>query len=413
MPETTNLYEELGITKEATVDEVRKAYKKKALLTHPDRLPQGATAEDKAASEEKFRRVNNAYEVLSDANKRKTYDTHGVWPPPEEDDLPSHSWSSRTHHGSFPGRGPYRSQTFPEPFFSSQFQNSFQFTDPFALFDEIFQGTPFSSSSRHHNTSTSSRSPFDAFGPFGRMQTDIDEIMDELDRDPFRRGFSSHGFMGPMQPVTRITTTSFGSGSGRGRFVSESYSSSMVNGVQQSVHKRIDVEGNEHITRTYPDGRQVRTINGVEQTSRERITSHGQSHGHSYSHSRQLPEHSGNRYIHHTPAAPPQPIRMPISVSTTSSSSSRSGFMPQSSMEPPPYSKPPSPISPQAFGSGPRDDHSHIHHHHHRFMPHLHRHRSVSSASSGASKYNHAPPPDPIDVPQRKESMRWWPKSRH
>jgi hypothetical protein len=37
---------------------VRKAYKKKALQTHPDRLPLGATPEDKAASEELFRKVN-------------------------------------------------------------------------------------------------------------------------------------------------------------------------------------------------------------------------------------------------------------------------------------------------------------------------------------------------------------------
>lgn len=36
---------------------VRKAYKKRALQTHPDRLPQGATAADKAESDEKFRRV--------------------------------------------------------------------------------------------------------------------------------------------------------------------------------------------------------------------------------------------------------------------------------------------------------------------------------------------------------------------
>ena len=66
---------------------VRKAYRKKALLTHPDRLPQGATDEQKAISEEQFKRVgvvfqlffgtliveqvNNAYEVLIDPTKRQ------------------------------------------------------------------------------------------------------------------------------------------------------------------------------------------------------------------------------------------------------------------------------------------------------------------------------------------------------
>ncbi|KAJ3517758.1 hypothetical protein NLJ89_g315 [Agrocybe chaxingu] len=67
---STGLYEELGISKDASPEEVRKAYKKKALLTHPDRLPPGATAAEKSEAEENFRRVNNAYEVLHDPKKR-------------------------------------------------------------------------------------------------------------------------------------------------------------------------------------------------------------------------------------------------------------------------------------------------------------------------------------------------------
>jgi DnaJ family protein B protein 6 len=85
-----NLYDILGIDSDATQEQVRKAYKKKALKTHPDRLPQGATASDKALSEEQFRKVcmpsirhlsqhteqplqqvNNAYEILNDAQNRK------------------------------------------------------------------------------------------------------------------------------------------------------------------------------------------------------------------------------------------------------------------------------------------------------------------------------------------------------
>ena len=50
---------------------VRKAYRRKALETHPDRLPQNVTTAEKSAAEEQFRLVNNAYEVLNNAENRQ------------------------------------------------------------------------------------------------------------------------------------------------------------------------------------------------------------------------------------------------------------------------------------------------------------------------------------------------------
>ncbi len=64
-------YEVLGVTRSATEDELKKAYRKLALKYHPDRN-QG----DKAA-EEKFKEVSEAYEILSDADKRAAYDRFG------------------------------------------------------------------------------------------------------------------------------------------------------------------------------------------------------------------------------------------------------------------------------------------------------------------------------------------------
>jgi len=64
-------YKVLGVTKEATTDEVKKAFRKLARKYHPDVNPG-----DKKA-EEKFKEINEAYEVLSDADKRKKYDTLG------------------------------------------------------------------------------------------------------------------------------------------------------------------------------------------------------------------------------------------------------------------------------------------------------------------------------------------------
>lgn len=63
-------YETLGVTKEATKDEIKKAYRKLALKYHPDKN------KDKNA-EEKFKEISEAYAVLYDDEKRKMYDTYG------------------------------------------------------------------------------------------------------------------------------------------------------------------------------------------------------------------------------------------------------------------------------------------------------------------------------------------------
>ncbi len=64
-------YEVLGVGKSANEEEIKKAYRKLALKYHPDRNPG-----DKSA-EEKFKEVGEAYEVLSDPQKRAAYDQHG------------------------------------------------------------------------------------------------------------------------------------------------------------------------------------------------------------------------------------------------------------------------------------------------------------------------------------------------
>lgn len=63
-------YKTLGISKGATDEDIKKAYRKQALKWHPDK-------NKSAAAEEKFKEIAEAYEVLSDPKKREVYDKYG------------------------------------------------------------------------------------------------------------------------------------------------------------------------------------------------------------------------------------------------------------------------------------------------------------------------------------------------
>ncbi|KAG2344092.1 DnaJ-domain-containing protein [Suillus weaverae] len=283
---TSNLYETLGLSRDATPDQIRKAYRRKALETHPDRLPQGATPAQKSASEEMFRKVNNAYEVLSDPDNRKAYDRYGVWPiPTAQESYTQGNWQRPTR------------ETFQDPFFQDPF-----FRHPF--FDRGHQADPFPSSRHPHFHDFT-----DPFVLFNRVFGDLHQA---FSRDPFGDpfghrddGFFGRGFMSPMS-MPHITSSPFGfltggnvnvySSSSRGgsngsRWVSESYTTSTVNGVTHTKAVRRDSQGNEHVTYSFPDGTERRLINGVEQSSN----------------SNPPPSHHNNRAI----AAPPPSQDLP------------------------------------------------------------------------------------------------------
>ncbi|KJZ76230.1 hypothetical protein HIM_04312 [Hirsutella minnesotensis 3608] len=72
--EEVDLYELLSVDRDASQDQIKKAYRKAALKYHPDKAPEDQREE----SEVKFKEITSAYEILSDEQKRHLYDTHGM-----------------------------------------------------------------------------------------------------------------------------------------------------------------------------------------------------------------------------------------------------------------------------------------------------------------------------------------------
>ncbi|GAM72952.1 chaperone protein dnaJ [Vibrio ishigakensis] len=66
-----DFYEILGVSRDASERDIKKAYKRLAMKYHPDRNP------DDDAAAEKFKEVKEAYEILTDSQKRATYDQYG------------------------------------------------------------------------------------------------------------------------------------------------------------------------------------------------------------------------------------------------------------------------------------------------------------------------------------------------
>src|SRR5437762_11462146 len=85
-------YQTLGVAREADVEEIRKAYRRLARKHHPDLNPG-----DKA-SEDRFKKVQEAYDILSDPKKKQMYDQYGFY---SENGMPGGS------QGPQPGQNPY------------------------------------------------------------------------------------------------------------------------------------------------------------------------------------------------------------------------------------------------------------------------------------------------------------------
>lgn len=129
-----DFYSVLGVSKSATQQEIKTAYRKLALKWHPDKnkSPEADT---------KFKEINKAYEILSDSKKREMYDQYG---------------ESAFSQGGQPGGQSYSYRQGPFSYtYSSQGGNPFEnidfggFSDPFDIFEEFFGfHSPFSRANR-------------------------------------------------------------------------------------------------------------------------------------------------------------------------------------------------------------------------------------------------------------------------
>jgi len=118
-------YEILGVSREATPDEIKKAYRKLAKQYHPD-------VSKEPNAEEKYKEINEAYEVLKDPEKRKKYDTLGMNWQSGQDFTPPPGWQ----HVDFGGGDMGGFSDFFQTIFGSSGKN-------FGGFSDIFSGANF------------------------------------------------------------------------------------------------------------------------------------------------------------------------------------------------------------------------------------------------------------------------------
>lgn len=131
MAAKSDYYDILGVSKGAPADEIKKAYRKQALEWHPDKHK-----DNKEAAEKRFKEINEAYQILSDVEKRRAYDQFG-----------HAAFSPGGMPGGFGAAGGPFAQTGRQGPFTYTYTTTgsgpfagFDFGDPFEIFEQFFGG---------------------------------------------------------------------------------------------------------------------------------------------------------------------------------------------------------------------------------------------------------------------------------
>ena len=251
--ENETYYAVLQLSQTATLQEIKKAYRKLALQHHPDRNP----PEKKDQATIQFRRVNEAYEVLSDEDQRRQYDADLKYGRAGGDGGSSTGFGGTSGNRPFyhPSRRHYR-----DPFaqFNDLFQNDPFFSEAFKDMDDLFAKT-----FQQQHGSQSNQRQMQAQPPaqksWGRWIADCLGIDFQVSTSTTTIGFDG-------KPVTSKTHTAYG-GSNPRRRASSTYTSkstrTVIENGQRVTIQSLEKDGNK-IEEKYVNNELIqRLINGI------------------------------------------------------------------------------------------------------------------------------------------------------
>lgn len=238
-----DLYETLNLPRSATNSQIKSAYRKLALKYHPDRQ---SSPEEKQKCSEIFTKISNAYEVLSDKQRKENYDRFGVV---DDANIAASSQQTRapqgfgvsdpfgsSFFGGFGGRDP-----FDDPFFGGRGNMNGggrprAFMNPFSMFQDFF-GDEFSHQFHNEDYLPNRQRQQNGFSnSFGNHMNMMNNMMN-MHRQEFAQGFPQQ-----QQGFTSYSSSSSSFGGGNGG-VRESVSTStrIINGKRQTVTERVRI----------------------------------------------------------------------------------------------------------------------------------------------------------------------------